>query len=630
MAVKFLVGINLNTSELQNAVIHNLATASIPAGVSGQIVYDTSLNKLKYYNGNTWKTVSETGSTVNSIIAGSGISISGTTDVTISHADTSSVANLVAGARAYVTAMTFDTYGHVQSVTTATETTTTDYINAASFNTANGVLTLSGIGSAGATVDLDGRFLLPADEAFGFKTIVVTGQETITADSTVGTLTLVAGTNVTIVTDGVADSVTINSTYVNNFTSGITFNTGDGVLTLTRTGLSALTVDLDGRYLQSYTETQTLDAVTALGATTTNAITVGGLTVNGNLTVSGAVQTKVSETLLVEDALFVLNSNEAGAATNDAGFVIERGTDTNAAFLWDESADEFVFITTEETGTTAGNIEITDYSNIHAGAAEFNGTLKLDSVVNAAVDTDKFLVLDATGNVDFRTGAEVLSDIGASAAGAMFSFILTDGTTPTTVTNGETITFSGTGNVTVTQAGDTFTVNGTQYVHPTHTAISINTAGAEVIDLLTVNTLGHTTAATLRTMTLADLGYTGDTNANYYVLPAATEAVVGGVELATITEASAGTDTTRAVTAAGLQKFKIDNEYRTFIGDGVSLSFDIDHNLNTRDVIVQLYDASTYDTVYADVIRDTVDGIIVTFAVAPTTNDIRVLVMKLG
>ena len=39
--------------------------------------------------------------------------------------------------------------------------------------------------------------------------------------------------------------------------------------------------------------------------------------------------------------------------------------------------------------------------------------LTLRSVVNAGADVDKFLVLDASNNVDFRTGAEVLSDIGA-------------------------------------------------------------------------------------------------------------------------------------------------------------------------------------------------------------------------
>ena len=41
--------------------------------------------------------------------------------------------------------------------------------------------------------------------------------------------------------------------------------------------------------------------------------------------------------------------------------------------------------------------------------------LRLNSLSNAGSDTDKFLTLDASGNVVFRTGAEVLSDIGASS-----------------------------------------------------------------------------------------------------------------------------------------------------------------------------------------------------------------------
>ena len=40
------------------------------------------------------------------------------------------------------------------------------------------------------------------------------------------------------------------------------------------------------------------------------------------------------------------------------------------------------------------------------------------TVAAAGSDTDKFLVLDGSGNVDYRTGSQVLSDIGASGAGS--------------------------------------------------------------------------------------------------------------------------------------------------------------------------------------------------------------------
>jgi len=52
---------------------------------------------------------------------------------------------------------------------------------------------------------------------------------------------------------------------------------------------------------------------------------------------------------------------------------------------------------------------------ITSGSDATLNSLNLSSVVNAGTDTDKFLVLDSTGNVDFRTGTEVLSDIGAGS-----------------------------------------------------------------------------------------------------------------------------------------------------------------------------------------------------------------------
>ena len=54
---------------------------------------------------------------------------------------------------------------------------------------------------------------------------------------------------------------------------------------------------------------------------------------------------------------------------------------------------------------------------ITSGSDASLNSLNLSSVVNAGTDTDKFLVLDGSGNVDFRTGANVLSDIGGQASG---------------------------------------------------------------------------------------------------------------------------------------------------------------------------------------------------------------------
>lgn len=54
MAKQFLVDINLNQNELQNAVIQNLATDP-GSGIAGQVYFNTTINKYKYYDGTTWK-----------------------------------------------------------------------------------------------------------------------------------------------------------------------------------------------------------------------------------------------------------------------------------------------------------------------------------------------------------------------------------------------------------------------------------------------------------------------------------------------------------------------------------------------------------------------------------------------
>jgi len=62
------------------------------------------------------------------------------------------------------------------------------------------------------------------------------------------------------------------------------------------------------------------------------------------------------------------------------------------------------------------------------------------------------------------------------------------------------------------------------------------------------------------------------------------------------------------------------------VGDNTNTAFSIVHNFNTRDVLVQVFDASTYETVTTDVARTDVDSVTVTFSVAPATGAYKVVV----
>jgi hypothetical protein len=82
--------------------------------------------------------------------------------------------------------------------------------------------------------------------------------------------------------------------------------------------------------------------------------------------------------------------------------------------------------------------------------------------------------------------------------------------------------------------------------------------------------------------------------------------------------------------AAGTVQLVDTSTFAANIGDGSATSVAITHNLGTRDVIVQIYDNSSYDTVIADVVRTSTSVVTISFAAAPTSNDIRVLITKIG
>ena len=123
--------------------------------------YPVELSSEKMYVNVPWTDTND--NTV--YTAGSGITknTAGSAAGAFSHADTSSVSNLTASGRTYITGMTFDTYGHVTGYSTGTETDqsfsdTNYYVNAMSFNTGNGVLTLTRSDGGTVTEDLDGRY----------------------------------------------------------------------------------------------------------------------------------------------------------------------------------------------------------------------------------------------------------------------------------------------------------------------------------------------------------------------------------------------------------------------------------------------------------------------------------------
>ena len=89
----------------------------------------------------------------------------------------------------------------------------------------------------------------------------------------------------------------------------------------------------------------------------------------------------------------------------------------------------------------------------------------------------------------------------------------------------------------------------------------------------------------------------------------------------------AGTGISVGADTVGIDTAVVVTKYAASVGDGAATSYTVTHNLNTRDVIVTIYDnSSPYAEVIADVQHTTVNTVTVLFTVAPTSNQYRVVV----
>ena len=177
-------------------------------------------------------------------------------------------------------------------------------------------------------------------------------------------------------------SVTANTAKVSNVSTNLGYNTAASSGTVTSsdgnnatipaatTSLAGLMTAADKGTLNSalQSESDTLSTVTGRGSTTSTAISItnttnstststgalkvsggvgvaknlyvgGNTTITGNLTVEGTTTSVNSTEVNIGDAIILLNSEEAGTPSINAGFEVERGTAANKSFIWNEAND---------------------------------------------------------------------------------------------------------------------------------------------------------------------------------------------------------------------------------------------------------------------------------------------------
>ena len=188
------------------------------------------------------------------------------------------------------------------------------------------------------------------------------------------------GTNTTVVKSDANNTIKINATNTNDvdYINAASFNTGNGILTLSGVGNAGATVDLDGRYLTSYSETDTLATVTGRGASTTT-----DTTFNSNLTVASAghwlyVVPNAANTSPTHAHGMAMAWNYSGGS-RESNIIFAPGSDANAS----QEADcqvRFSYkpvsgsISTVAKLWSGGNMNIAGYLTVQNGGNTITNT----------------------------------------------------------------------------------------------------------------------------------------------------------------------------------------------------------------------------------------------------------------
>jgi len=203
------------------------------------------------------------------------------------------------------------------------------------------------------------------------------------------------------------------------------------------------------------TELNTLASVTAGTASASKAVVldasknisgINDLTVAGNLTVNGTTTTIDTTNLQIEDNIILLNKGQTGsAASNAVGIEVDRGSTTNAKFVFDDSDDKWKWTIDGSTyyrlpslglsqalGVSEGGTGLTSISTLT------NANTTLTDVIGSSTVTTAYLTDSAV------TGAKISAFANAFNADATtLDGNITDSATQLTLANGHGFPSSG-------------------------------------------------------------------------------------------------------------------------------------------------------------------------------------------
>ncbi len=609
MALNFLTGldikgnVDLNKKELQNAVIQNLATAP-SSPLEGQIYYNTGEDKLKLYSAGGWLTIPDGNTAAN------------------------------------------------------------DFLTNLAFNTSNGILTATVSNQSDVTVDLDGRYALSsAIPTVGNGTLTVSGSGVLGGTGTF-TANQAGNTTISISHDAVTRTDTTSAVSSNSFTSvdSVT-STSEGHITAIN--LKTVTVpdnndnttyDLSGVGSTNGTagvrlagSDGTNDDVLIVGAGTSSVTRSGNtLTVTSNDQFDGTltgIGTATSGTIAIAGTSAVPTVSTKTAAVVNGGAALATG-------------DQIYDFVTAQIGNIPSGLAFEGSWDASSGSAPSatpsNGQfwiVSVDGSTSLSGITD-WKIGDWAIYVEQGAGADAWQKIDntsvLSGNGVTNRVTLWNGTS--TLTSDDGMTYNASSNaLTITgimtaDGGNSTNWNSAYTATNAFTTVGANLtklANPSAIRFIKINAnntvtartaaqfradIGAGTSSTLGTVTsiATSAPITGGTitGSGTIGISNATASAVGAARVA------AGTGISVAVSNGVFTVTNTERNSQNTLAVNVPANGIITHNFGTKDVIVQLFDTVTTQTVYADVSRAS-NTITVSYSTTPA-NTIRALIQKIG
>lgn len=301
-----------------------------------------------------------------------------------------------------------------------------DYLTGLAFNTTNGVLTATVQNQSNVTVDLDGRYLT--------SYTVPLASSTVRGGIKIGYTESGKNYPVELSSEKAYVNVPWTDTDNNSYINAASFNTSNGVLTLSGVGSAGATVDLDGRYVTSsgVTSVATGNGLSGGTITSTGTLTMSG-SYTGNFTVTGDITSSGGSAWLTAQGN-VGNHNPPLSQGTALGWNYSGGSaEANLLFkgnTTDHADNQLRIQSYNGTGTTEvirihGNKLVDFKGNISAGGT----TILTNSGATSYLAANKYTLIGNHSNPS-NTAATFYDQAGQGPTISGFAVCLRTGSTP--------------------------------------------------------------------------------------------------------------------------------------------------------------------------------------------------------